>query len=53
MRKQEAKRLENHFYLEAMYLQQLKDGFITVEDYIKKVALLNKNTFEMILKIKY
>lgn len=53
MRKQEAKRLENHFNLEAMYLQQLKDGFITVEDYIKIVALLNKNTFEMLLKTKY
>ena len=53
MRKQEAKRLENHFYLEAMYLQRLKDGFITVNDYIEKVALLNKNTFEMVLKTKY
>ena len=48
MTNEEMKILNNHFMLEAIYLRELKEGTLTIDDYIKRIALFSENTIDML-----
>lgn len=48
MRKNEKKQLKNYFELQAIYLREFKEGNITKDDFINRIALMSKNTIYML-----
>lgn len=48
MKKEDKDLLQNYFELQAIYLKEFRNSLITKKDFLRKIILLNVNTYTML-----